>query len=487
MNKLKSYLIIFSLLFCLATFLFTFNILSIPPGLETDEGSIAYNAVLISKNLRDQNNRFLPFFILSSDNVDWKQPVLIYSSAIMFKIFGANLLNFKLVNVIYSLLTVILIYLLTRQVIKEKIYAIIASSLYAISPMIIITTRIGNESILPAFFSSLWLLLLTLYYKNKKPYLVFLSALTLGIGFYSFKGMRIIVPVWALLTTLFILFIHKLNKSSTKNAVLFIITMLPFALIIPILELKYAGSIFDRSSIPIENYRYFIHFWLANMNPFSLFSEPDIGKIYQMNYFGALLISTLPLFIAGIYTIIKHTNYHKFLLATFILTPILFGVAKSTSYSHRLTGIVPLYAIITTLGIQYLYIKNKKLTLFLAILTIFNFLDFANYYYLKYPTYNQTKISFANHLHSAFKTLSMQSKSRNVTPYIQSDIYNSHGDANRFFEQAYFNESIKRWNLGDPMPKNALLLTQVSNLENSQNLNQNLSEPNIHILKSNYE
>lgn len=485
--------ILFFSIVLLSISLFTFKILQIPPGLETDEGSISYNALLISKNLRDQNNRFMPFFILSSDNIDWKQPVLIYSSAIIFKLFGASLLNFKLVNVLYSILTLLLIYLLTRQIIKEKTYALIASLLYSISPMIIITTRIGNESILPAFFSSLWLLLLTLYYKYKKNYLIILCAIALGVGFYSFKGMRIVVPVWSVLSTIFILFIHKISKQSIKSAIIFVITMLPFALIIPLLELKYAGSIFDRSSIPIENYRYFIHYWLANMNPFSLFSEPDIGKIYQMNYFGALLVSTLPIFISGIYSIAKQSNYHRFLLITFILTPALFGVAKSTSYSHRLTGLIPIYAILTTIGVQYLYNifkKYKKEKYFIVISAIFislNFFDFANYYYFKYPNYNQTKISFANHYHQAFKSLAILSKEKKLIPYIQSDIYNSHGDANKFFEKAYFNDSIKQWNLGEPIPKNSILLTQLGTLDNSQNLNTKLNEPNINLLISKYE
>ncbi|HOZ81237.1 MAG TPA: hypothetical protein PK370_03395, partial [Candidatus Woesebacteria bacterium] len=90
------------LVFIFGLFLFIFRILTVPPGIETDEGSIAYNASLISKNFRDQNQRFLPFFILSSDKLDWKQPVLIYLSALYFKIFGASLLVFKLVNISVS-------------------------------------------------------------------------------------------------------------------------------------------------------------------------------------------------------------------------------------------------------------------------------------------------------------------------------------------------------------------------------------------------
>jgi len=491
MNNQTKHLITFVLIFIFVTFIFTKNILNNPPGLETDEGSISYNSSLISKNLRDQNGRFMPFFILSSDHLDWKQPVLIYSSAIFFKLFGTSLLNFKLVNVLYSLLTTILIYFLVRLIIKEKVYALIAMLLYSISPIIIITTRIGNESILPSFFSTLWLLLLTLYAKNPKKYLMFLAAIVLGVGFYSFKGMRIIVPVWSALTILYCLFINKINKKTISHAIIFIITILPFVLIIPVLESKYPGSIFDRSSIPFESYRYYIHYWLANINVFSLFSNPDVGKIYEMKYFGALLISTLPLFLIGVYSLVKGSKYQKFILISYFLTPILFGIAKSTDYSHRLVGIVPLYVIITIFGIKTFYEKlnhhkSKKIILYISlILVALNFIDFANYYYFVYPSQNQTKLAFANNYHTAFKSLSEQSKSKNKTPYIQSDIYDAHGDANKFFEQAYFNKSLNIWHLGDPMPQNSILLTQVNQLELATNLQLNLNEPNINLLISN--
>lgn len=172
MKSTRLHYLLFFLILLTTAFCFTFKLLSVPPGLETDEGSISYNSILISQSLRDQNKRLLPFFILSSDRVDWKQPVLIYSSALFFKVFGAGLISFKLVNVLYSLAASVLIYIIVRLMIKEKYYALIAMSLYAISPVIISTTRIGNESILPAFFGSLWLLLLTVYYKkNQNIYL----------------------------------------------------------------------------------------------------------------------------------------------------------------------------------------------------------------------------------------------------------------------------------------------------------------------------
>lgn len=489
MKSVRLHYLFFFLILLTTVFCFTFKLLSLPPGLETDEGSISYNSVLISQNLRDQNKRFLPFFILSSDRIDWKQPVLIYSSALLFKIVGAGLTTFKLVNVLYSLGATVLIYLIVRILLKEKNYALIAMLLYAISPIIISTTRIGNESILPAFFGSLWLLVLTIYYnKNKNIYLI-LAALALGFGFYSFKGMRIIIPVWSMLTIFLIAIKNSFSKTSLKPILIFGLTIAPFALIIPLLESKYPGAIFDRSSIPLEGYRYYLHYWLANINLYALFSEPDIGKIYEMRYFGAMLISTMPFLIIGIYALAIKSTYHRFILAVFFLTPMLFGIAKSTEYSHRLVSLVPLCAIISTFGVRHLvlskHFKYKKLSLILLTLFItFNSLDFFNYYFFIYPKQISTQKTFSNNYYTLFKQLSEESKSKNLEPYIQSDLYFGHNDANLFYEQAYFKKPLSIWKLGEPMPQNSILLTQLNHLDGATTLRNVSTFPDSYLLIS---
>ncbi|MFA5894359.1 MAG: glycosyltransferase family 39 protein [Candidatus Shapirobacteria bacterium] len=489
MTSTRLHNFLFLLILVITIFCFTFKLLQIPPGLETDEGSISYNSILISQNLRDQNKRLLPFFILSSDHIDWKQPVLIYSSAILFKIFGASLTAFKLVNVLYSLGASILIYFIARLLIKEKFYALIAMVFYAISPIIISTTRIGNESILPAVFGSLWLLLVTIYYKKNQNIYLFLCALALGIGFYSFKGMRIIIPVWSMLTIFLIAIKNKLSVTSIKPIIIFGLTMAPFALIIPFLESKYPGAIFDRSSIPIEGYRYYLHYWLANINLYALFSEPDIGKIYEMKYFGAMLVSTMPLLILGLYALTIKTKLHRFILAVFFLTPMLFGIAKSTEYSHRLVSLVPLYALISTFGVRHIVVskhfKYKRLSLILLTLFItFNSLDFFNYYFFVYPKQLSTQKAFSNNYFPLFLELSKESKAKNLEPYIQSDLYFGHNDANLFYEQAYFKKPLNIWKLGDPMPTNSILLTQVSHLDDAVTLKNISSSPDSYLLVS---
>lgn len=472
------------LVFIFGFFLLTFKLLEVPPGIETDEGSIAYNAALISKNLHDQNGRFLPFFILSSDNIDWKQPVLIYLSAIYFKLFGPSLFVFKMVNVSVAFLGIILIWYLLNLIFKNKYLVLIGTLIAFTSPMVIITARLGNESVQPILWTTLWLLSLKLFTNTKKNLFLSLAALALGIGFYSFKGMRILVPIWTLLTFVYLYFYsHKQIKTFISQSFIFGLTLLPFFLVTPLLELKYAGAVFDRQSIHLESYRFYIYYWLQNLSLAFLFVQPDIGKIYATDLYGPFLLSLLPFFLLGVKQSLKKFDFNLFTLICFIATPLLFGLAQSLNYSHRLVALVPFFAIITTFGFQSFFTfaqKKSHFWLIIPFLFVFiNFMNFVNFYYFEYPKFSSTRQAFDNNFNSAFYQLSLESTKNHLTPYVQVEIYNNHGDGSRFFEQAYFKQSLKTWKLGDPLPPKSILLTEVGQIDGLTRLKTDVGKLNL--------
>ena len=104
--------VVVPLFFLISTFLLTFKLTQVPPGIDSDEGVIAYNAGLIARTLHDQNGRFLPAFVLATDKIAWHQPVTVYLSALFFKVFGPSLVIFKLVSVFISLITLALLFYL---------------------------------------------------------------------------------------------------------------------------------------------------------------------------------------------------------------------------------------------------------------------------------------------------------------------------------------------------------------------------------------
>lgn len=495
----------FILVFLFSAFLLTFKTLQVPPGIETDEGSIVYNAVLISQTLHDQNHRFIPFFFLSSDHLDWKQPVLVYLSAIFLKVFGANLYVFKMVNVCTSLASLVLLGYLLYLLFKSRTLVLIGMLVYATTPIIIITSRIGNESIQPILYTTLWLLFLVLFrHTNKKIYLA-LAAFSLGIDFYCFKGMRIIVPVYIFLSFVYIywhyfirhsdyrllstkkfpfiknlrlffsaLFKSLLNRRFLSRLFTFILVLLPFFLTIPFLEAHYPGAVFDRHLVHIESYRYYLYYWFQNLNFAFLYTSADIGKIYSVEIFGAFFITALPFFLLGVKKAISKVDFNLFILVSYLLTPIFFGFAESTDYSHRLISIIPFFVIIVVLGVQsfmeYFHRSLRSsglsslvaisLLTFISLLTLVHFGSFFSYYYFQYANQNDTHLAFGNDLNSTFYQLSKLSQTDHLTPYVQSDIYDNHGDGNKFYNMAYFHQTINDWKLGESIPDHSVLLTQ---------------------------
>lgn len=485
-KKIK--IMVLAMVYLTALFFFTFKLLSVPPGLETDEGSIAYNSVLISQNLRDENGRLLPFFILSCKGTDWKQPTLIYLSAIFFRLLGKSLLVFKLINPIIMLVGVSLMGLTLNKLFGSLKLTAMGMILFICTPILIITTRLMNESALAGFFSSAWFWALLSYREKQqqKKFLV-LAALALGIGFYSFKGMRILVPVWGILSLFFIAWKNEYrfkSKEMWQDLFSFGLTALPFAAAAPFLELKYPGAVFDHQVVHLESYRFYFYYWLANLDFSFWFGKPDVGKIYFTDMYGPFLLASLPLFLTGVWESVRRRGIFLFSLICFATTPMLMGLAKSTDYSHRLVGMVPFFIVLVVLGLKKLTESNRVSKIVLGgvlLLLLINIFDFGHFYYFRYPKLDSTKKAFGNQLHDAFYLLSQEEYKSGGEVYVQDDIWQNRGDANRFFEKAYFEKPIKGWIRGSKIPSGSVLLTE---MEQAEGFTKIASHNNLYIHKA---
>ncbi len=103
------------LVICFVSFLlFSFKLLKVPPSINGDEIGIARNALLISKNLTDENNNFLPLFIFAKDS-DWKQPVTVYATALIFKLVGATFWSLRFVSILFAIVSIVILYFISKE------------------------------------------------------------------------------------------------------------------------------------------------------------------------------------------------------------------------------------------------------------------------------------------------------------------------------------------------------------------------------------
>jgi len=472
-----------------ASLLLTYRLEDVPTGLSVDEASLGYNAILLSKNLRDQNGRFLPFFILTIRGQDWKQPVMAYSLAGLFKVIPPSQYSLRLGSVMVALISLGLVYLFVSRLLGSKI-GFIAGLVFITIPIIMIQSHIAHENIMPLPFVLVWLISLLLYEKNKSWKYLVLASVSLGISFYSYRSMRLIVPVWSVLTVVYLVLSNyllkpknKINLNLIKPSLIFSLSILPFFIITPWLEFKYAGAVFNDRNANFKYYYDFFFTYLSNFDPSHLFVKGDTTIWHSTNRHGMFLLSTLPLFIVGCYQAIRRRGFWLFILLSFSTAPLLFGLVDSVHRFSRLLAIIPSFVALVSLGVNTLLNNKAKILsritlLIIVILSIFNYYDFVNYYWYDYAEFSRA--SFCPDVHSSYKTLAKLSKQNKLTPYIESGIYEIDSEDAQFFEAAYFNKPLTRWRAEESLPPNSILMTQLEAQPHLKEINLNL--PFYHLL-----
>ncbi|MDD4938302.1 MAG: glycosyltransferase family 39 protein [Candidatus Shapirobacteria bacterium] len=460
-KKIKIILFYFLLATALALF-FSYKILDVPMGLTADETALGYNATLLSKTGHDENGRVMPIFVLSNDGVDWKQPVPQYYITLLFKIFSPSIFLLRFSSVIITIISVFLIFKLSQNENHHKFYFFTAF-LFLTTPLIMIQSHMGLDNIIPIPFTIIWLLFLFRYDKSHKNKFLIISAISLGITFYTYKGMRAVFPIWYLLSLIYLI------KPKIKLFPLFIFSCfsLPFILISPFLNHLYPGSILGGVGVKFDSIYNFMYPYLSSFDPTFLFIKGDDTLYHSTGIHGMFLLSTLPIFLIGIYTSISKNKNSRFLLTAFFFGPLLYGTVNSIHRASRLMCLIPIYVLICTNGLIYLKsILNKYYILAISLLIILmtlNYFSFLSYYY---STYAKLTFSIVGDLkeYTSFKYLSQQSKKLNLTPYVAKNI------SKPFYEAIYFPNGIKEIHEDLTPPSGSILLTNREDIDSMVNI-----------------
>lgn len=450
----------------IAWFLFTYKITEVPPGINGDEAHIGYNAKLISMTGYDQTGRFLPIFISNPEGRDWKQPITVYSVALIYKIFGSSYFGLRVVSIIYVLVSSVLLALLLRNILGIKA-VFLGLLIFITTPIIMIQAHLALENVAPLPFIILWLFFLNKYQTNKYRlrHLV-LSGIFLGISTYSYYGMRLIVPSLTLMTVAYILFLGKKRRSSVlKDIAGFLVPIIVIFILTLMIKDQYPGAVFGNNRPGnLSSYQDFFLPYLANFDPSFLYVTGDITPYHSTGKHGVFLLITLPIFIAGLFQIIRSKNsFLLFIILLFFLSPLLYGLVSSLHRGSRLLALLPFYTIISTVGLSYLIegaktILKKTLVLFVIMLILLNYLDFLNDYWYDYP--KRVTSDFAKPMHLAFEKAKNEANENKLKPFLEGDFYAENPIAYDFFKTAYFDNQIEDWNLSRELPEGSILIAK---------------------------
>jgi 4-amino-4-deoxy-L-arabinose transferase-like glycosyltransferase len=161
----------------------------VPPGLNQDEVSTAYDAYAILHYGIDRNGSSLPLQLISWGSGMSSLPA--YLGLPFFALFGLNELTARMVNLIFGLASLPLFYLLVRRTDGART-ALLALFLLAINPWHVMSVRWGIEAnLLPAFFLlSTYLLARSI----EKPAWFPLAMVGYGLCFYIYGTAYFFLP-----------------------------------------------------------------------------------------------------------------------------------------------------------------------------------------------------------------------------------------------------------------------------------------------------
>jgi len=219
-------------IFILAFFLRFNKLNTLPPGLGSDEVSVAYNAYSVVLTGRDEHGRLLPVYFEALG--DQKLPVIIYLTGPSIRLFGMTSLGARFPYAFLGSLTVVILFYLVKQGIrdeKEKKTWLpeISALLLAINPWHLYHSRAVYEVCIGLFFLTLAFYCFLRALKSRLWF--FLTITSFFLAFYTYSMTRLLSPL--LFVFFVIIYRSALCKFSRKT--IFFALMYGFIFLLPFL------------------------------------------------------------------------------------------------------------------------------------------------------------------------------------------------------------------------------------------------------------
>lgn len=365
------------LILAVAAFFRLYQIGSIPPGLYPDEAMNGTNALEALDTAPPAANWRSGFKLFYPEN-NGREGLFINIQALSIKLFGIHPWSLRIVSALLGILTVLGLYLLTREMYDRRLAAI-AGFLMAITFWHVNFSRIGFRAIMVPFilvytFYFLWR---GLKFNNKRHF--FIAGIFGGLGFYTYTSYRV-VPFIAII--LFLNYWSYLKKdfsysqyeySKIKLLQGFVILLFTTAIVAAPIGYYYynhSDQFFSRAGAYLSVFH--------QNNPISELFNSVVRTLGMFNFSGdwnqrhniagAPLLS-LPmsiLFIIGfIHELVhwlkrKHGHWsttHTLLFSWFFIMLLPGFLSIESPHALRTIGVIPVVIIFTAKGLWWLFDK----------------------------------------------------------------------------------------------------------------------------------
>jgi len=401
--------ILFFLILILTAFLRLYQLNHLPPALFSDEVDAGYQAAIFNQNHTDYFGNKFPLSFHSFS--DFRTGAYIYSIAFFEKITNNWILSVRLPSSLFSILSVVVLFLITRS--------LSASFLLSISPWSIHYGRTGFEVSGMILVLMLGIYFFKRYFSSLKIYHLLLSSFFFCLSPYFYSTAKFFLIIVFLL--LLIVWFKDIKKISLQH--LFIIGIFTLTLLTPLAIDIFKGnggfrfsyiSIFtqphreqitdtlryediysdniNKIGVPTPFFSFILHnkyqlIWekfvdnyFSSFSANFLFLSGDTNLRQGFGGFGMLYFLDFFFVPIGIYFYLrKKTKLGTFFFWLLLLSPIPFALTRDSLSPHstRLILMLPSLIYFTSLVL-------KKLPLFIPIYIVFLF-TFWHYYQFHYP------------------------------------------------------------------------------------------------------
>jgi len=393
----------------LAAFLRFHKLGLIPPSLDWDEASLAYNAKAILETGRDEYGNYLPITIRSFN--DYKPSLYTYILIPTLKLLGEGEFAVRFPSALAGTLTVLITFLLAKQLFPNKSLKIsnclpaflagklkieeLSALLLAISPWHLQLSRIAFEANLglSLFIFGIYALL-----KARSFHRWFIIAsLSFGLSLVAYHSTKVIIPLFLLIIG------WPLRRHFFKNKktliISTIIALFFSGLILRTIQLGIGQSRFNsvsfltkdnlldesRSRIETENFslrsRLFNHRYLVfgkeilsgyfdhYTAKFWFVQGDSIARSTFVSSMGVLYWWTFPFIIIGILALASQkSSSKKILFSWFLIAPTASALTSGTPNAVRSIFFLPTFQIFTALGLFFVLNWLQKQNQFKSII-----------------------------------------------------------------------------------------------------------------------
>lgn len=193
---MKKERVILCAILLIGIFLRLYKLGDIPVGFHRDEAFLGYNAYSLLKTGRDMAGTFLPLHLKA---YLYSPAGYSYASIPAILLLGLTPFSARFASAFFGVLSVLLVYLVTKKMFPGKIagsIAPVASILFAISPWHINLTRTVTENSIVVFFVLTGVYLYIRWHETGKLYLAFLSFFSFFVTLYLYQAPRVFLPLF---------------------------------------------------------------------------------------------------------------------------------------------------------------------------------------------------------------------------------------------------------------------------------------------------